>query len=109
VHWAPDVSLILSIVSGAQRICAAESKQPGLQFTDMARVQERAEKQKKLSAAEIVKALEEHIGIIVTPKKAGSAEDELAAELTSNQSQVVLKLGPEQKPEKNRNFRVKTC
>jgi hypothetical protein len=73
----------------------------------MERIQERAEKQKagdqtagKLSAAEIVKALQEHIGIIVTPQKTGSTEDELAAELTPDQSQIVLRLGPKQKPDK---------
>jgi hypothetical protein len=70
----------------------------------MAKIQERAEKKKvgdqtagKLSAAEIVKALQEHIASIVTPEKAGSTEDELAAELAANQAQIVLKLGPERK------------
>jgi hypothetical protein len=66
----------------------------------MPRSQERVDKQKKLSAAEIVKALEEHIDSIVTPEKAVSTEDELAAELTPNQSQIVLKLGPEGKRDK---------
>jgi hypothetical protein len=66
----------------------------------MPRVQERAEKQKKLSAAEIVKALEEHIDSIVTPQEARSIEDESAAELPAKQSQIVLKLGPAQKPDK---------
>jgi hypothetical protein len=61
----------------------------------MAKIQERAEKKKvgdqtagKLSAAEIVKALQEHIASIVTPEKAGSTEDELAAESAANQAQT---------------------
>jgi hypothetical protein len=75
----------------------------------MQRVQERTGKQKvgdqttaKLSAAEIVKALKEHVDSIVTAQKAGSSEDEMAAESIADQSQIVLKPGPE----RNRKIQI---
>jgi hypothetical protein len=75
----------------------------------MQRVQERTGKQKvgdqttaKLSAAEIVKALKEHVDSIVTAQKAGSSEDEMAAESIADQSQIVLKPSPE----RNRKIQI---